>query len=238
MVDERIREKAHVTDGRSVELSTFVVSLHGFVLLVGWHAPFTTNLPLAIVGLLAGLLPFGVYVRRPGTPRREAILGMGLVPATWLVVSAVFMSTMGTDATALDALRTSAGLLAHLGAASERARMRETRRAVETSEHVRSSPDAPQRRHGVRIALLALLVGPLTLSVALTPFMVAGATRFERTFSALAGSVLASSLLLTILPPLVRRERRAASPTSKRATTAALAMLTAAVALGVERLTR
>lgn len=220
-----------------MELAAFLVSLNGFALLVGWHAPFGSNAMLSAVGIGISLIPW-VWWANSRSPRREAALGLGGVPAVWLAVAGLFMAESTAPATPLDALRATAGLLAHVGATLERARMHEARRPVETAGHVRSSPEAPRRRHAVRIALLFLIVVPLALAVTVTPFLVEGATRFERTFAAVAGTVLGTSLLLTVLPPLVRRERAAKRTTKKRVTAAAVAVLLAALALGVELATR
>lgn len=238
MDDVRIREKTYVPSARSVELASYAVSLHGFVLLVAWHAPLQTSPMLAAAALLAALVPWGVWIaarsRRP-----QLALGLGVVPAVWLAAAALMTSPGDAPPNALDALRSTVGLFAHLGAAFERARARTaSTQTVSTSPYVLSSRSEPLRRHRVRLSLLVLLLLPLSLVVLVAPFLPAGATRYERTFAAVAATVLVSSLALTLLPSLVRRERTAPRSVRSRVRTAGLAVGFALLLLALDQLGR
>lgn len=238
MDDVRIREKPYVPTARSVELASLAVSLNGFVLLVAWHAPLRTSPMIAAAALLGALVPWGAWsVARSG--RTQLALGLGVVPAVWLGVAASMTSLGDVPPTALDALRCTIGLVAHLGAAFERARARrDATQGVSTSPYVRSSRSEPLRRHRVRMALLVLLLLPLSLVVLVAPFLPAGATRYERTFAAVAATVLVSSLALTLLPSLVRRERSAPRSIGSRVRTAGLAVGFALLLLALDQLGR
>lgn len=238
MADVRSEEYAPVSTGRVVAVAAFVVSLHGWVLLVAWGAPIARNPGIAAAVLAATLVPWLAWVRGLGSPRRDALVALGLLPALWVAAAALFEMLGPPRATVWDAVRDAAGLLAHLGAAFEVATLRETRRRVETSPHVRSSPEATGRRQAVRTALLGSLTIPLAATVVATPFLAPGASRYERAFAAVAATVLASSLLLTVVPPLVRREKRPNVRTARRVAMAAAAWAVAAIALLIERATR
>jgi len=191
-----------------------------------------------VAALVVGLGPFCVWCFGKAPLRRRDWLAYGLVPSSVILGAAIAESWSEQPTSALDGFRIAAGLLAQLFATNLLDRPLERSVEVEVRERSAAAVAVPTARAFRRAVLLGVMTLAFAVIVLAAPFVRQDAASAERTFAAVAGSVLAATACLTVLPGAMRRDRKPAPTPRARIGLLVVLAVSAALVMALEYWTR